>query len=584
MKLYFNLFFTFLFITFQINAQNSPINTETEKFKRNFEEFVVKKMKQHEVIGLNIAIEIENQLIIDKGFGFSDKSINKKTTKTSEYPIGSVSKIITSTAILKLYSDELIDIDKPYITYVPDFSIRTRFDINNQFTIRHLLSHYAGLPRLIGKGFMKKESVPIENILLVTKNEYLIAPPGKAYQYSDLGVDLLSLLIERVSGISFEEYVKQNIFKPLHMNHSYFGPYDEAKGYANGFELATYNYSHFGSDGAISTASDLLKLTQLYTSNGKVLGQQFLKESIVKEALLKQFIEAPLAYDHNIGLMWEVKQLNNGTRRVKKAGIHEPFYTYIFFVPEYDASIIICSNSNSSSAIHWECWGMLYDFLNENYDSLDSQSPTKKIPGLKKKPLTDIEFKKIEGSFSTNMGILDIERNGKKFDVYLGLENLKGIGIPYEDGLIKLYVKKFGVKIHVMDVFYDVVNGETIIGEQYSSGERVVIGSKITNKPIPADWKEAVGIYEVGNYDKNDYKTFKTIKLSINSRGILEITGRIEYPSNMDFQLGLSPLSNEMAIIPGYNFNFFGGETVCLQKIDSIYTLKLSGYIFNKVK
>lgn len=584
MKLLFKLFIILLLFSFQFQAQNSQANIETEEFKKNLEELVVKKMKQYNVIGLNIAIEIENQLIVDKGFGFSDKSINKKTTNTSEYPIGSVSKIVTSTAVLKLHSDGLIDLDEPYIRYVPDFLINSRFDNKNPFTIRHLLSHYAGLPRLLGKGYMKKEPVPLEQILLDSKEEYLIAPPGKAYQYSDWGVDLLSLLVERVSGMSYEEYVEKSIFNPLKMNHSYFGPSNLAKGYVKGKEIETYRYSFSGSDGVVSTASDLLKLTQLYTAKGNVLGEQFLKEKIVDQALEKQFIDAPLAYDHDIGLMWEVRDLNNGNTRVKKAGIHEPFYTYIFFIPEYSASIVICSNSNSSSVIHWEIWAMLYSFLGKKYDFMDNQGSTKKRTGSKKSMLTNEEFKMVEGSYSTKMGILNFERNGKKFKVNLSLENQEGIGIPYEDGLIKLYVKKLGVKIHAMDIFWDDVNGEIIIGEQYATGERVVIGAKIEKRPIPANWKQAIGTYNVTNYNENDYKTFDTIKLSINSKGILEIMGKVEFPNTATFQLGLSPLSDEIAIIPGYNFDFFGGETVRLQKNDSIFTLKLSGYIFKKVE
>lgn len=198
--------------------------------------------------------------------------------------------------------------------------------------------------------------------------------------------------------------------------------------------------------------------------------------------------------------------------------------------------------------------------------------------------LTNEEFKMVEGSYSTKMGILNFERNGKKFKVNLSLENQEGIGIPYEDGLIKLYVKKLGVKIHAMDIFWDDVNGEIIIGEQYATGERVVIGAKIEKRPIPANWKQAIGTYNVTNYNENDYKTFDTIKLSINSKGILEIMGKVEFPNTATFQLGLSPLSDEIAIIPGYNFDFFGGETVRLQKNDSIFTLKLSGYIFKKVE
>ncbi len=550
----------------------------------DFKKHVIRKMKKHNVIGMSIAIAIENKIVLEEGFGFSDKSANIKAIKDTEYPIGSVSKIITSTAVLKLYSKGIIDIDQPYVNYVPDFSMKSHFDNDRSFTIRHLLSHYAGIPRLLAKGFMTKEPKPLENLLERSKNEYLIAPPGKVYQYSDWGVDLLSLLVQRVSGMSYEKYVEENIFKPLHMNHSYFGPANDIKGYNDGKETMTYAYSYSGSDGVISSASDMLKIIKLYTNNGKFESDQLLTPEVAKDALQKQYVDAELAYDTEVGLMWDVRKLKNGNTRIKKAGIHEPFFTYIFSIPEFGASIVICSNSNSSSSVHWDSWSKLYAFLGKKHNFPNNQRTTKKRTNASKVKLTDEQFNKIEGSYSTSFGILDFKRNGDKFDVNLALENKKGVGIAYTDGLIKLYVKLMGVRVNALDIFWEEVNGQIIFGEQHKSGSRRVSGAKIESKEIPAFWKNAVGIYTVENYDRNDYETFDKIKLFINPTGILEIRGGIDFPSENEFQLGLSTISNELAIIPGYNFDFFGGETAKLEKTKDVYYLTLSGYKFKRIE
>lgn len=578
------IIFLALICSFQSNAQDSFSASELESFKRDFRKHVQNKMEKHNVTGVSIAMEIENQIVLDEGFGFSDKASKTKTTKDTEYPIGSVSKIIASTSILKLYSDGLIDIDKPFTHYVEDFTMKSHFDQGNGFTIRDLLAHYAGLPRLRAKGFLKKEPRPLDSLLISSKEEYLIAPPGKVYQYSDWGTDLLALLVERVLRMDYEEYVENHIFKPLHMNHSYFGPTKSTKGYNNGKEIKTYNYSYSGSDGVTSTASDMIKIVQLYTNKGNLEGASFLSQEVVKNALQKQYIKAPLAYDTETGLMWDVRNLKNGNTRIKKAGIHEPFYTYIFFIPEYSASIVICSNSNSSSSIHWDSWSKLYSLLGKKYGFPNNQSPVKVRSGHGKVKLTENQFKKIEGSFSTSIGILDFKRNGDKFDVYLSSEDKHGIGVPHTNGLIKLYVKALGIKINAMDIFWDEVEGEIILGEQHKSGARQVLGSKINVTPIPDSWNNAIGNYIVDNYDDNEYKTFETIQLVLNSNNILEIRGGIKFPRKIDFQLGLSLISDELAIIPGYNFDFFGGETVKLEKRQGIYYLTLSGYIFKKSK
>ncbi len=584
MKLHHKTFLVLgLLFACEISAQKYFSPAELERFKQDFKEHVLKKMKKHHVTGLSIAMEIEDQLVLAEGFGFSDKSKNIKATKDTEYPIGSVSKIITSTAILKLYTDGRIDIDKPYTHYVQDFSMRSHFKGENGFTVRHLLSHYAGLPRLLAKGFMKKGPEPLENLLLNSKEEYLISPPGRVYQYSDWGVDLLSLLVARVSGVSYEEYVENNIFKPLKMNHSYFGPAQHTKGYNKGVETKTYTYSYPGSDGVTSSASDMLKIARLYTKNGRRTNKGFLSDAVVEDALQNQFTGAPLAFDTGIGLMWEVMRLKSGHTRVKKAGVHEPFYSYIFFIPELDTSIIICSNSNSSSAIHWDSWGKLYAFMGKKYKASKYQNSAEEKIAYKKTTLTNAEFKKIEGSYSTSIGILNFKRNGNRFDVDLKAEGKKGVGIPYSNGLIKLYGKILGIKMHSMDVFWKESNGELIIGEQFENGTRHVVGSKINTKKIPDSWRNAVGTYKVDNYGENDYRTIDNLQLLVNSDNVLEIRGSAKYPREMGIQLGLSPISDGLAVIPGYNFDFFGGETVKLQKEKSGEpVLMLSGYKFKR--
>ena len=194
MKLYQNhvLVLALLFLG-TINAQKKFSPTELANFKQDFRKHILKKMKKHHVTGLSIAMEIEDQLVLAEGFGYADQSNKTDATKDTEYPIGSVSKIIASTAVLKLCSDGLIDLDQPYRQYVSDFSMNSHFKGKKEITIRHLLAHFAGLPRLLAKGFMKREPRPLEHLLQESKREYLISPPGNVYQYSDWGVDLLAL-------------------------------------------------------------------------------------------------------------------------------------------------------------------------------------------------------------------------------------------------------------------------------------------------------------------------------------------------------------------------------------------------------
>jgi CubicO group peptidase (beta-lactamase class C family) len=543
-------------------------------FQKTFPDFVSKKMKKHKVVGANVAVVVDNEIVVDEAFGFSDLNNGLKSTGDTKYPIGSVSKVVTSTAVLKLYSDGHIDIDRPYTDYVPDFEMKKHFSGPIDFTVRHVLSHYAGLPRLRAKGFLKKQPLPLDSLLTNSRNEYLIAPAGQVYQYSDLGVDLLALLVQRVAKMPYEAYVISNVFGPLQMNDSGFGPV-ETKGYIKGNETQTYEFSWPGSDGVFSTAADLAKLSQVYFDHKGSDHSPFLQAKIAKDALSLQFIDAPMAYNTQIGLMWEIQEYH-GFKRIKKAGIHEPFYTYVFFIPEYKASVIVCSNSNSSSQLHWAIWSKVFDFLSKRHGIKGRIPPIKRESG--KMTLSPGQMKALAGTYSTDLGILNLEPAGKKFNVTLGLDKQKGIATPRKGNLLKLSVKMLGIKVHAMDMFWDKVGDELIIGEQYESGRRNIGGAKINNLPIPDSWKRALGTYEVVNYDPVDYRTIDKVELFTNAYGVLELRVHLRYPSETTFQLGLSPVSNRLAIIPGYNFEFFGGETVELVKGKNAFEMKLSGY------
>lgn len=579
----FRIFLLLLIITKSSIAQNTLSKEAINNFSQDFTKFVKDEMKKNDVTGLNVSISIGNDNILSKGFGFSNKEKQIKTAINQTYRVGSVSKVVTATAILKLYSDGLIDIDKPYQSYVTDFSMKSHHSETHEFTIRHLLSHYAGLPRLKTKNYLKKNHEPLENILKMRDEEYAIAKPGYVYQYSDFGTDLLALLVGRVTSQSYEEYVAEHIFKPLGMVNSYFGPIKSGKAYVKGKETKTYNYSGAGSDDVSSSSPDLLKIAQLYYNEGKLDGSVFIKPTIIQEAISKQYVDAPMSSDKGSGFMWDIRDLK-GFKSVKKAGIHEPYYSYIFFIPEYKAAITICSNSNASSSIHWSLWSKYFSFLSEEFGFHDSQiKQLKERQNLKKTKLTDEEWKKIEGTYNTNIGILNLERNKNKFKVELATEGKKGIGIPYSDNLIKLYVKVAPIKVHAMDVFWDEVDGEIIIGEQYKSGNRNIIGSKIIKNPIPDSWKEAMGKYKVTNYNENNYKTIDEIELSINKYGILEMNAKVIYPNKFNIQMGVMVKSNTVGILPGYNFDFLGGETVLLNVNGNNTELLLSGFTFQKI-
>lgn len=551
-----------------------------EALKNSLEKFIPKQLSKHKVTGINVAIMIDNDLVLSSGYGYADKENRVLANESTPFAIGSVSKVITATAVLKLHSTAKIDIDKPYTDYVPEFSMKQHFDGNTPFTVRHLLAHFAGLPRLNAKGFLIKEDRPQSRILDISKESYLISPPGIVNQYSDWGTDLLAVLVEKVSGLSIQQYVKTEIFQPLNMTRSTYGQLLETKSYINGTLTPTYAYSYAGSDGVNSSARDLVNLGQLYLNQGVWGNETILSKDIAKEAFKVQFPDAPLNFGKNDGLMWDLRQFSKYTR-ISKGGIHEPFYTMLYVIPEYNMTMAICSNSNSSSAIHRAIYGKVIDYLKK---VKAGTSTGLKIPEMKPVTLNEAELTQLEGLYSTNEGMVHMKKSGKKLKATFEANGKTLVARPYSNNAFRLNFKLLGlIPIHVMDIFIEEVNGEIVVGEQYSSGQRSLGGVKMKKKPIPASWQAAMGKYKVKHMPDTEYQSLEEVELKLNKHGFMVLSGKVLFPRKFSFLLPLNPLSSQHATIPGYSFDFFAGETVELKEYSGQKMLVVSGYEFVKM-
>jgi CubicO group peptidase (beta-lactamase class C family) len=179
-----------------------------------------------------VACVIANNSVVWSGaYGFSDVYLRKKATLDSIYLIGSISKTITAMALMQLYEKRKFDLDDNISKFLP-------FDIKNpnyptvNITFRMILSHQSSLgdtyydwinflPLLDNRTqWIKERLIPGQE--KYRKQYWKDYPPGKNFSYSSIGFIIAALLVERISGISFEDYCQQNIFDPLCMHNTSF--------------------------------------------------------------------------------------------------------------------------------------------------------------------------------------------------------------------------------------------------------------------------------------------------------------------------------------------------------------------------
>jgi CubicO group peptidase (beta-lactamase class C family) len=171
--------------------------------------------------GLAFGIVVDGQLIHKGNYGYTD--IEKKTpvTSSSLFRIASMSKSFTAMAILKLRDERKLNLDDPAYKYIPELK-NQKYPTTDAppITIRHLLTHGAGFPEDNPWGDRQLADTDKEFVDFLNNKISFSNPPDIAYEYSNLGFALLGKIVTKVSGMRYQDYIRENIWKPLGMKTS----------------------------------------------------------------------------------------------------------------------------------------------------------------------------------------------------------------------------------------------------------------------------------------------------------------------------------------------------------------------------
>ncbi len=247
---------------------------------------------ENHVKGLAVALFTSDSLIWKHSFGRSTYRfpINDSTL----FGIQSVSKNITALAVMKAQEEGLLHLDSTITSYLPDFRVNSCFEEfpESKITIRMLLSHTSGLPHEapVGNNFDLTFS-SIEQHLESIQQTWLRFPVGSSYAYSNLGFDIAAQVVERVSGITFEEFLQTRIFMPTGMkgsttNNSVFTKTkNRTEGISRGLRIRHYPIPLIGSGAVYSSLNDMIRYVQMHLNYGIVGNNQI----VSRESLLETY-------------------------------------------------------------------------------------------------------------------------------------------------------------------------------------------------------------------------------------------------------------------------------------------------------
>lgn len=211
--------------------------------------------------------------LIERAYGVADRETGRANTVETAFNIGSINKLFTQIAIRQLAAAGKVDVDSPLARAWPDYPNK---DVARRVTIRQILQHRSGIQGNIfaaPPGKTRHDIVTLADYFQLVSNEPLQFEPGARQQYSNAGYIVLGLLIERLSGENYYEYVRRHIYEPAGMTRTGSWrvdrlPENTAIGYANGVtnrDLLPGKGSSAG--GGYSTAHDLLRLINALREN-----------------------------------------------------------------------------------------------------------------------------------------------------------------------------------------------------------------------------------------------------------------------------------------------------------------------------
>jgi cyclic peptide transporter len=300
-----------------------------------------------DIPGLSFVLVDENNTYT-KNWGYADKENKIPVTSKTLFELGSASKAFTALAIYKLEEDGLICLDDEVSKYIPWFKVL--YDKQEvQITIRELLHHTSGIPtETISKIPKGNDGDMLEKTVRAIDNLELKNFPGVKYEYATINYDILGLIINKVSNMSFEEYLQKNILQALSLKSTSVGtPVND--NFSKGYKVSFYKPREYqaprckGNNPAgyvISDAEDMGKWLkyQLFIDTSSF-------ENIIHKSHLPNLKVAPN------GLLscasgWFVEIY--GDPKIYHGGLNPNFSSFVGFLPDKKIGIAILSNSNSS--------------------------------------------------------------------------------------------------------------------------------------------------------------------------------------------------------------------------------------------
>lgn len=373
-------------------------------------EAVAKELSTGIPSSATVAIMVDGKIVYAEGFGLRDRANNLQVETDTQFNIGSVSKIFTAASILILEQEGKLSLDKPVTDYLPGFTMNdARYQ---EITIRMLINHTSGLPGTnIRNGFTAvKNRNYIGETLERLKISNLVNDPGKISIYCNDGFTIAEAVVERISGMSFSDFLEKMIFSKMGLDNTSAYYKDGNRNIARVYEkdskvpLPLEYVNILGSGGLSSTAIDLCKYGEILQT-----------DSILNSAMIEEYTKAQYGPEtvptgepiFDVGLGWDYAPIYKfkiqGFDVLAKNGGTVQYRSQLYVLPKehINVAVIFAGPANPTAVTD-----AILQTLSEEKGFLNKPSSAIPLPPDAKIPDS---FKEYEGFYASDNGITKVE-------------------------------------------------------------------------------------------------------------------------------------------------------------------------------
>lgn len=311
-------------------------------------QFIRTGLAEKSVPSIAVAVAQDGRILWEEGFGWADREKRIPTSEHTMYSLASISKPITTTGLMVLVQSGKVDLEKPANDYLGNAKLRARVGDGSAATVRRVANHTSGLP-LHYQFFYADEPYtrpPMDETLLRYAN--LVTAPGEHYEYSNLGYGVLDYVISRVSGQSYAEFMRREVFLPLGLTRTSvdIGPGLEAftatRYGDDGLPIPFYDFDHPGASAVFSSAHDLVRFGLFHLKAHLRDQKAILSDASIDEMHRRTTGEGDSGY----GIGFDVSD-KDGYRVVAHSGGMGGVATQMRLFPEQRLAIVVLSNSGT---------------------------------------------------------------------------------------------------------------------------------------------------------------------------------------------------------------------------------------------